>query len=161
AERPGAVVSKDTLIKSAWPGQAVEESNLTVQIAALRRVLSTAPGGDRWIETMSRRGYRFIGPLLAEEEDEVLAAPALSLGAGGSEPTHPDDAERRQIPALSCELVGAAARADGMDLENLRAAAGAFQRCVSDIVARRGGLVVSGLGNTVVVLFGYPLSQEH
>jgi hypothetical protein len=41
-ERPGALVSKDALIEAAWPGQAVEESNLTVQIAALRRVLGEA-----------------------------------------------------------------------------------------------------------------------
>ena len=34
-ERPGAVVSKDALIDAAWPGQVVEESNLTVKIAAL------------------------------------------------------------------------------------------------------------------------------
>jgi DNA-binding winged helix-turn-helix (wHTH) protein len=43
--RPGAVVSKDALIEAAWPGQEVEESNLTVQIAALRRVLAKVPGG--------------------------------------------------------------------------------------------------------------------
>src|SRR6266851_6747135 len=61
-ERPGALVSKDALIEAAWPGQVVEESNLTVQIAALRRVLGEEPGGDRWIETMPRRGYRFVGP---------------------------------------------------------------------------------------------------
>ena len=35
-ERPGALVSKDVLIEAAWPGQAVEDSNLTVQIAAVR-----------------------------------------------------------------------------------------------------------------------------
>jgi DNA-binding winged helix-turn-helix (wHTH) protein len=51
-ERPGALVSKDALIEAAWSGQAVEEGNLTVQIAALRRVLGEVPGGDRWIETM-------------------------------------------------------------------------------------------------------------
>jgi len=34
-ERPGALISKDALIEAAWPGQAVEESNLTVQVAAL------------------------------------------------------------------------------------------------------------------------------
>ena len=67
-ERPGALVSKDVLIEAAWPGQAVEDSNLTVQIAALRRVLGEAtPGGDRWIETMPRHGYRFIGPVVAKE----------------------------------------------------------------------------------------------
>ena len=37
-ERAGAPVSKDALIKAAWPGLAIEDSNLTVQIAALRRV---------------------------------------------------------------------------------------------------------------------------
>src|SRR5438874_857431 len=57
-ERPGELVSKDALIDAAWPGQVVEESNLTVQIAALRRVLGEVPGGDRWIEPMPRRGCR-------------------------------------------------------------------------------------------------------
>jgi DNA-binding winged helix-turn-helix (wHTH) protein len=58
-ERPGALVSKEALIEAAWSGRLVEESNLPVQIAALRRVLGEAPGGDRWIETMPGRGYRF------------------------------------------------------------------------------------------------------
>jgi hypothetical protein len=43
-EQPGAPVSKDALLEAAWPGMAVEESNLTVQIAALRRVLASTPG---------------------------------------------------------------------------------------------------------------------
>ena len=60
-ERAGAPVSKDTLIEAAWSGLAVEESNLTVQIAALRRVLGAEPGGDKWIQTLPRRGYRFVG----------------------------------------------------------------------------------------------------
>jgi DNA-binding winged helix-turn-helix (wHTH) protein len=62
-ERPGALVSKDALIEAAWPGRAVEESNLPVQIAALRRVLGEAANGERWIETLPGRGYRFIGPV--------------------------------------------------------------------------------------------------
>src|SRR6516225_12248250 len=63
-DRAGAPVSKDTLIDAAWSGLAVEESNLTVQIAALRRVLGVEPGGDKWIETLPRRGYRFVGPVI-------------------------------------------------------------------------------------------------
>ena len=69
-EQPGALVLKDALIEAAWPGQTVEESNLTVQIAALRRILGEAPGGDRWIETRPRRGYRFVGPVVTETRDE-------------------------------------------------------------------------------------------
>jgi DNA-binding winged helix-turn-helix (wHTH) protein len=67
-EQPGALLSKDALIEVGWPGRSVEESNLTVQIAALRRILSTTPGGDGWIETMPGRGYRFIGPVIAEAQ---------------------------------------------------------------------------------------------
>jgi TolB-like protein len=73
-ERAGAPVSKDALIEAAWPGLTVEESNLTVQIAALRRVFEAESGGDLWIETLSRRGYRFTGPAVAEEEEISAAA---------------------------------------------------------------------------------------
>jgi TolB-like protein/DNA-binding winged helix-turn-helix (wHTH) protein len=72
-ERPGALILKDALMEAAWPGQAVGDSNLTVQIAALRRVLGTAPGGNLWIETMPRRGYRFVGPVVARKENSVTA----------------------------------------------------------------------------------------
>src|SRR6266849_8644535 len=55
-ERAGAPVSKDALIETAWPGLAIEDANLTVQIATLRRVLEEVAGGGEWIETMPRRG---------------------------------------------------------------------------------------------------------
>jgi DNA-binding winged helix-turn-helix (wHTH) protein len=45
--QPGTPVSKDALIDAAWSGVVVEESNLTVQIAALRRVLAAEVGGER------------------------------------------------------------------------------------------------------------------
>src|SRR6266568_9406836 len=61
-ERAGAPVSKDALIEAAWPGLAVEDSNLAVQIAALRRVFEEVAGGASWIETLPRRGYRYVGP---------------------------------------------------------------------------------------------------
>ena len=62
AETP---VSKDALFEAAWPGLAVEDSNLTVQIAALRRAFDEAGGSANWIETMPRRGYRYVGPAVA------------------------------------------------------------------------------------------------
>lgn len=60
-QRAGSPVGKDALIEAAWPGLAVEDSNLTVQIAALRRVLEQVEAGG-WIETLPRRGYRYVGP---------------------------------------------------------------------------------------------------
>jgi DNA-binding winged helix-turn-helix (wHTH) protein len=71
-DRAGVPVSKDALIAAAWPGLAVEDSNLTVQIAALRRVLREEPGGERWIETLPRRGYRFVGPTIKNVENNGI-----------------------------------------------------------------------------------------
>jgi TolB-like protein len=71
-ERPGVPLSKEALIEAAWPGLAVEENNLVVQIAALRRVLGGEPAAERWIETLPRRGYRFIGPVRIAEPDVAL-----------------------------------------------------------------------------------------
>ena len=62
-ERAGEYVAKGSIMDAAWPGVVVEESNLAVQISAIRHVLAQAPGGERWIETLARRGYRFVGPL--------------------------------------------------------------------------------------------------
>jgi DNA-binding winged helix-turn-helix (wHTH) protein len=142
-ERPGALVSKDALIEAAWPGQAVEDSNLPVQIAALRRALGELPSGGRWIETMPRRGYRFVGPVVAEEENSVTAAPPRVNVPPDAGPIPHREAERRQITAMSCEAIGA------------------FQHCVSEIVGRHSGFIASRLGNTVLVLFGYPAAHEH
>lgn len=75
--RPGEPVSKETLIEAAWPGLAVEENNLSVQISALRRVLGTEGNGSTWIETLPRRGYRYTGPPIAVVND-VGTAPHAS-----------------------------------------------------------------------------------
>jgi DNA-binding winged helix-turn-helix (wHTH) protein len=76
-ERPGEIVSKEKLLDAAWSGLTVEESNLTVQIAALRRALGEEAGGERWIETLPRRGYRYVGPVAGEAEASIGAPPAL------------------------------------------------------------------------------------
>ena len=60
-EQAGHLVGKELLIETAWSGLVVEESNLTVQIATLRKLLDES-GGAAWIETMPRRGYRYVGP---------------------------------------------------------------------------------------------------
>jgi DNA-binding winged helix-turn-helix (wHTH) protein/predicted ATPase len=162
-ERAGALVSKDALIEAAWPGQAVEESNLTVQIAALRKVLGEVPGGDRWIETMPRRGYRFTGPVVAN----AIALPPIDVtrnrvGAPMGDPA-PDPrtgAERRQITVMSCEAIGTSGRADGGGLEDLRDMIAAFRRYVEETVGSHG-FVVDHLGSAALVLFGYPMAHEH
>src|SRR5512144_2417206 len=76
----GEYVPKATIMDAAWPGLVVEEANLAVQISAIRRALGCVPGGDRWIETLARGGYRFVGPG-ATMTDRRPVAPVLSDGA--------------------------------------------------------------------------------
>lgn len=67
ATQAGQYVSKARLMEAVWPGLIVGDNNLTVQIAAIRRVLSEVAGGEAWIETLARRGYRYIGPAALDE----------------------------------------------------------------------------------------------
>jgi TolB-like protein/Tfp pilus assembly protein PilF len=81
-ERAGAPVSKQSLIDAAWPDLIVEDSNLTVQIAALRRVFEDISGGAGWIETLPRRGYRYVGPAVVTRDGPgaiTAQRPALAL----------------------------------------------------------------------------------
>jgi DNA-binding winged helix-turn-helix (wHTH) protein len=77
-EQAGTPVSKDALIETAWPGLAIEDSNLTVQIAALRRVFEQAAGGADWIATLPRRGYRYVGPVVTVSHPPTAANPQNS-----------------------------------------------------------------------------------
>ncbi|WP_421852345.1 winged helix-turn-helix domain-containing protein [Oricola sp.] len=58
-EADGKPVSKQDLLDAVWPGMTVEESNLSVQIAALRKLLGAPSDGIDWIVTVPRLGYRF------------------------------------------------------------------------------------------------------
>lgn len=59
-ESSGQVVSKEDLMKRVWPNTFVEEGNLTQNISLLRKALGESPGGVQFIETVPRRGYRFV-----------------------------------------------------------------------------------------------------
>jgi DNA-binding winged helix-turn-helix (wHTH) protein/tetratricopeptide (TPR) repeat protein/TolB-like protein len=69
---PGGLLTKEELLASVWDGSFVEESNLTVAISTLRRALDEDPHERRYIQTVARRGYRFIAAVC-----EVLE-PSLS-----------------------------------------------------------------------------------
>jgi TolB-like protein len=79
-KRQGDVLTKAELMDAAWPGTAVEESNLSVQIALLRKAVGTAPDGGEWIVTIPRIGYRFLDASRGHEPaDESISHPSPSL----------------------------------------------------------------------------------
>jgi DNA-binding winged helix-turn-helix (wHTH) protein/TolB-like protein len=92
----GRLVNKDELIKKVWPNSFVEEANLSVNISALRRVLGDTPDGQRFIETVPKRGYRFVMPIReigngsqteTGTEDSLAAVPMVATPS--SAPTPP------------------------------------------------------------------------
>jgi TolB-like protein/Flp pilus assembly protein TadD len=83
-DRPGEVLTKSDLIDAAWQGAAVEEGNLSVQVAALRKLLGQSPEGGEWITTVPRVGYRFARTL---HPDEGGDAPGEEEGAHSRRPS--------------------------------------------------------------------------
>lgn len=83
--KPGETVTKPELMDAAWPEMAVEESNLSVQIAALRKLLGPAPSGGEWIATVPRVGYRFVGAL--GSTDQVSQDPGERQAGFARKPT--------------------------------------------------------------------------
>jgi DNA-binding winged helix-turn-helix (wHTH) protein/tetratricopeptide (TPR) repeat protein len=88
-ERHGELVTKQALMEALWPDAMVEEANLSVQIAALRKVLGDSDGRGRYIETVPKRGYRFIADVessaSAPETQRTVAVLPLKILRGNAD----------------------------------------------------------------------------
>lgn len=87
-QNSGHVTSKDDLMKRVWPDTFVEEGNLTQNISLLRKALGEGHNGHQYIETIARRGYRFIAPV-SEAWQESSAHEALNGSADTASPVLP------------------------------------------------------------------------
>jgi DNA-binding winged helix-turn-helix (wHTH) protein/tetratricopeptide (TPR) repeat protein len=72
----GHLVTKEELMRQVWPDSFVEEANLTVNVSALRKVLGETSDGQQFIETVPKRGYRFIAPVTERQQGERFRAVA-------------------------------------------------------------------------------------
>jgi DNA-binding winged helix-turn-helix (wHTH) protein/TolB-like protein/Flp pilus assembly protein TadD len=75
-EHPGRLLEKDDLMKLVWPDTIVEEANLTNNVSILRKALGEGNEGRPFIETVPKRGYRFVGPVeeLKDEPTDLAVA---------------------------------------------------------------------------------------
>jgi class 3 adenylate cyclase len=88
----------------------------------------------------------------------AVTAPSAPAAA---EPTRKDDAERRQLTVMFCDLVGSTALSAKLDPEDLRTVIGAYHRCCTELVERNGGFVAKFMGDGILAYFGYPQAHEH
>ena len=90
-ENAGHIVEKEELLQKVWPGVFVEEGNLAVRVFNLRQVLGDTADGRQYIETIPRRGYRFIAPV--QDDGDPATTPARTAPAPSEQspvPPYPD-----------------------------------------------------------------------
>jgi len=96
-EHAGELVGRETLMAAAWPGLAVEDINLRVQITALRKVLGDGQAGARFIVAVPGRGYQFTAPVARAAT--LPAPPAAS-------PRPPSPGLPSNLPQAPAHIVG-------------------------------------------------------
>jgi TolB-like protein/DNA-binding winged helix-turn-helix (wHTH) protein/Flp pilus assembly protein TadD len=95
-ERSGHLVEKDELMKVVWSDAFVEESNLTNNVYALRKMLGEGENGRSYIETVPKRGYRFTASV-KELSTEALVVEKRTLTRIVTEESKADDSPRQAM----------------------------------------------------------------
>lgn len=103
---PSEYVPKTRIMEVAWPGVIVEEGNLAVQISSIRRELARVSGGASWLETLPRRGYRFVGPVTPLPANAADGAAAVGRRSNLPEPLTSFVGREREIAELRKALAG-------------------------------------------------------
>jgi class 3 adenylate cyclase/predicted ATPase len=188
-ERRNRAVSKRELLDLAWPGLAVEEGNLQVQIFALRKILGAAA-----IATIPGRGYQFAAAIEGQEPP-IPAIPAdwnaaaVVADVEGADRPHAngrdneaeldvakgtvaanqaqhetrsklDQGQCRQLTIMASELIGLESLAARLDAEDLSQATAACYRRCAEIIEQRHGYVAHAAGDGLLAYFGFPQARE-
>ena len=82
-EHRGETLDKDTLLGAIWPGVVVEENSLTQNVSTLRQVLGETRAENRYIATVPRKGYRFVGEVTERTAPAAPAATAVTATPAG------------------------------------------------------------------------------
>ncbi|WP_339495858.1 ATP-binding protein [Pseudomonas sp. RA_105y_Pfl2_P56] len=120
----GEVVSKQQLIAEVWPNSVVEDINLRVHMAALRKALGDGQAGQRYIITVAQRGYSFVAPTLLESIGQRPLA---------------DSGTRHNLPLRRTRMIGRQPLVDSLVAQLPR------QRCITLVGP-------GGIGKTTVAL---------
>ncbi|VEF10349.1 transcriptional regulator [Pseudomonas fluorescens] len=119
----GEVLSKQQLMAAVWPDTVVEEINLRVHMAALRKALGDGQAGQRYIITVAQRGYSFVAPIVFESIEQRPVASAA----------------RHNLPLRRTRMIGRQALVDSLMTQLPR------QRCITLVGP-------GGIGKTTVAL---------
>jgi DNA-binding winged helix-turn-helix (wHTH) protein len=166
----GRLVSKDELATAVWPNVTGTDESLTRCMSEVRHALGNS--GQRIIETVPRRGYRFVASVSVAMPEERPAPPAAQPPSGGPDPASvipsdrgqaradPAPAELRQLPVLVCKLAGLAALSAQLDPEDFSDKLAQCLLHFSQVIERHRGYVAHHDDAGLVAYFGYPNADE-
>lgn len=104
-ENAGRLVEKDTFFARLWPDTVVEEASLAQNISLLRRLLSAGTDGTKFIETVPKRGYRFVAAVRRVEAGETGSASATQTESVVPAPEEAAKKRRRRVALAAIGLV--------------------------------------------------------
>src|SRR5499427_1414438 len=116
------------------------------------------------IRDLTEQDLKDLGVLLGHRRKilraiaELPAAPAPAETA--TEPVPRDEAERRHLTVMFCDLVGSAALSARLDPEEMWRVIASYHACIGEVIGRYQGMIARYMGDGVLAYFGYPRAQE-
>jgi TolB-like protein/DNA-binding winged helix-turn-helix (wHTH) protein/tetratricopeptide (TPR) repeat protein len=161
-ENSGHLLEKEKLITILWPDHFVEESNLSFNISTLRKALGDGQGGQQYIETVPKKGFRFVGQVEEESGDEMEIR-TINQNPAVSEVALKGYGETMGGQAFQPESIvqgAAASHSRRLNILFIVLAAGAIGFLAHQLWTRRATTPVQPPLRTIAVLPFKPLSNE-
>ncbi|ETW99556.1 MAG: hypothetical protein ETSY1_14565 [Candidatus Entotheonella factor] len=183
-EHRDRVVPRDELFEQCWPEAHVSDTALTSCLKRLRQAIGQKRSSPSLIQTVHRRGYRFVADVSEHSEmehavqvaDGPTAVPPLSAASAHADQTaapEPERAaergeaeglarmrERRQLTVLSCTLDDTDTLLARLDPEDFHEVIQTLRAACLSVIERYEGYVAQPLDAGVLVYFGYPQARE-
>jgi TolB-like protein/DNA-binding winged helix-turn-helix (wHTH) protein/Flp pilus assembly protein TadD len=137
-ERPGEVVAREELRSRVWPNESFGDFDqaVNIAIAKLRSALGDSAENPRYIETLPKRGYRFIADVSFVDEDGRIRRPEFAhADSNGTEPGHQFQGDRLAVPPET--QLGHQLQGNGLAVPPVTGPAPPLQGAISAVPAKR------------------------
>ncbi len=160
-ESSGQVISKDGLMKKVWPDSFVEEGNLTQNISLLRKALGEGQNGHQYIETVARRGYRFVATVSESRDSGFDSRDKASAAVAVIEPAAVLTSETETAGVFRDtsvhNVIGSLKRNRALALVSLLALVAA---AAGIVYSTRGGKAIDGASSVIESIAVLPFINE-
>jgi class 3 adenylate cyclase/ABC-type transport system involved in cytochrome c biogenesis ATPase subunit len=116
------------------------------------------------IRDLTEQDLKDLGVLLGHRRKILRAIAELPAAAApaetATEPAPRDEAERRQLTVMFCDLVGSTALSARLDPEEMWGVIASYHACIGEVIGRYQGMIARYMGDGVLAYFGYPRAQE-